>query len=260
MKRLNKFKHRVRKFGLLGALKLTLHKVGTGLRKKTILGLERPEDRFTKIYHSNHWNNFESRSGEGSTLENTENIRVELPRILELYKISKMLDAPCGDFNWMQYVTAKTSIKYIGGDIVKPLIADNRSKYSDKDTTFIHLDLTKSPLPEADLLFCRDCLIHLSYKDISLVLKNFLNSSIPYLITTSSAAPSGPRIKNSNITTGDMRPIDLFAEPFGLRQRDALESISEGRVSLQAEWSLVLLKRVTVQTMLKTITSHIEGT
>ena len=57
-----------------------------------------------------------------------------------------------------------------------------------------------------------------------------------------------------------MRPIDLFAEPFGLRQRDALESISEGRVSLQAEWSLVLLKRVTVQTMLKTITSHIEGT
>ena len=57
-----------------------------------------------------------------------------------------------------------------------------------------------------------------------------------------------------------MRPIDLFAEPFGLRQRDALESISEGRVSLQAEWSLVLLKRVTVQTMLKTITSHIEET
>ena len=257
MKLLNQ---RAPKLGLNAGRKLTVDKARTGSRRKKILGLEKPEDRFTKIYSSNHWNSSESRSGEGSTLENTQNIRAELPRILDLYKIKKMLDAPCGDFNWMQHVTKNTSIKYIGGDIVKPLIKYNLSKYGDKDTTFTHLDLTKNTLPTVDLLFCRDCLFHLSYKDILLVLNNFLVSSIPYLMTTSSAAPNGPRIENSDIATSDWRLIDFFTEPFSLRQCDVLESISDEMVSVKAERSLILLNRATVQGIFKNLTTNIEAT
>ena len=171
-----------------------------------------------------------------------------------------MLDAPCGDFNWMQHVTKNTSIKYIGGDIVKPLIKYNQTEYGDKDTTFTHLDLTKNTLPKVDLLFCRDCLFHLSYKDISLVLNNFLGSSIPYLMTTSSAAPNGPRIENSDIATSDWRLIDFFTEPFSLSQCDVLESISDEMVSVKAERSLILLNRATVQRIFKNLTTNIEAT
>ena len=183
---------------------------------------------------------------------------MELPKILAQYKINKMLDAPCGDFNWMQHVTKNTSIKYIGGDIVKPLIKYNQSKYGDKDTTFIHLDLTINTLPKVDLLFCRDCLFHLSFRDISLVLNNFLGSSIPYLMTTSSAAPNGPRIENSDIATSDWRLIDFFSEPFSLRQCDVLESISDEMVSLKAERSLIFLNRATVQGIFENLTTNIE--
>jgi hypothetical protein len=254
MKQLKKIKQRVEKLGLHGALKLTLAKSASGWRKKIILGLEEPEDRFTKIYMSNHWNSLESRSGEGSTFENTQNIRARLSLIFEQYEIGSMLDAPCGDFNWMQSVTQDASIKYIGGDIVRPLIEKNQAKYDDKDRSFVHLDLTKSSLPNVDLLFCRDCLFHLSYQDIARVLENFLSSSIPYLMTTSSAAPNGPRINNSNIVTGDMRLIDLFSEPFSLSQNDVLESISDNMVSSTAERSMVLVNRTAVHDILKTLT------
>lgn len=254
MKQLKKIKQRVEKLGLHRALKLTLAKSASGWRKKIILGLEEPEDRFTKIYTSNHWNSLESRSGEGSTFENTQNIRAGLSLIFEQYEIGSMLDAPCGDFNWMQSVTQDASIKYIGGDIVRPLIEKNQAKYDDKDTSFVHLDLTKSSLPNVDLLFCRDCLFHLSYQDIARVLENFLSSSIPYLMTTSSAAPNGPRINNSNIVTGDMRLIDLFSEPFSLSQNDVLESISDNMVSSTAERSIVLVNRTAVHDILKMLT------
>ena len=254
MKQLKKIKQRVEKLGLHGALKLTLAKSASGWRKKIILGLEEPEDRFTKIYMSNHWNSLESRSGEGSTFENTQNIRAGLSLIFEQYEIGSMLDAPCGDFNWMQSVTQDASIKYIGGDIVRPLIEKNQAKYDDKDRSFVHLDLTKSSLPNVDLLFCRDCLFHLSYQDIARVLENFLSSSIPYLMTTSSAAPNGPRINNSNIVTGDMRLIDLFSEPFSLSQNDVLESISDNMVSSTTERSMVLVNRTAVHDILKTLT------
>ena len=116
MKLPKKFKQRYEKLGLYGALKLTWAKATVGRKRKIILGLKDPEERFTKIYQENHWNDSESRSGEGSTQENTQNIRSELPKVLKKYKIKSMLDAPCGDFNWMN-VIKNTSIKYIGGDI-----------------------------------------------------------------------------------------------------------------------------------------------
>jgi hypothetical protein len=257
VKLFNKIKQRVEKLGLYGALRLTLSKSMTGWRKKVILGLEEPEDRFTKIYMSNHWNSLESRSGEGSTFENTQGIRAELPKIFEKYEIRSMLDAPCGDFNWMQSVTKNASITYIGGDIVQALIEKNQAKYGDKNISFLHLDLTKTSLPMVDLLFCRDCLFHLSYQDIARVLENFLRSPIPYFMTTSNAAPCGPRINNLDIVTGDMRSIDLFSDPFSLSQGYVLESIADKMVSLSAERSMVLVNRAAVQDLLKRLISNI---
>ena len=86
MNPIKKISYRVSKFGLVGAIKLIFGKSLTGRRRDIILGLDDPADRFTKIYKSNHWNSLESRSGEGSTFENTENIRLELPKLFNKYQ------------------------------------------------------------------------------------------------------------------------------------------------------------------------------
>jgi hypothetical protein len=79
---------------------------------------------------------------------------------------------------------------------------------------FVHLDLTTDVLPQADLMICRDCLFHLSYEDTRRVLDNFVRSGIPHLLATTFLDRA--HIVNRDIVTGDFRPIDLFAAPYGL--------------------------------------------
>ena len=221
---MGKLRNRVREYGWAGAAKLTWSKLFRTSRRK-ILELPTPEARFTRIYETNNWSNPESVSGEGSTLTNTANLRAALPGLFERHKIKTLLDAPCGDFHWMQHVVKETDITYIGGDIVKPLIEETRAKYGDERTSFLHLDITADDLPKADMMMCRDCLFHLSYEDIFRFLVNFANSDIPLLLTTTKGIPGAP-IENHDIVTGRMRPIDLFAEPFNL-PGDVLEMIDD---------------------------------
>ena len=250
MSLLKKIGYRVSKFGIIGAIKLIIGKSFTGRRRDIILRLDEPADRFTKIFKSNHWNSLESRSGEGSTFENTENIRLMLPKLLNKYQISILLDVPCGDFNWMRFVMAESSIQYIGGDIVQDLIKSNNQRYPDKNISFINLDLTKGPLPTADLLLCRDCLFHLSYEDIKNTLEVFLSSSVNYLLTTSSAAPESARLTNTNIITGEMRQLDLFAPPFNVSSSDVLELFQDSMISSSTKRWMILLKKPTVHKIL----------
>jgi hypothetical protein len=51
-----------------------------------------------------------------SSLEETATLRQELPRLLNAFQISTVLDLPCGDFNWIQQVPLKVD-RYIGADI-----------------------------------------------------------------------------------------------------------------------------------------------
>jgi hypothetical protein len=170
------------------------------------------EDRFTKIYRWNFWRAAESASGPGSGLLDTETLRAGLPAMLDRFGIRRMLDAPCGDFHWMRHVVAETDLVYIGGDIVRPMIEQNAIRYANDRTSFVHLDITKGPLPKADLWFCRDCFFHLSLDDIFRALNCFVASGIPYIMTSSATGATGP--KNHDILSGDFRQLDVFAAPF----------------------------------------------
>jgi hypothetical protein len=169
---------------------------------------------FSEIYKNNLWNSDESRSGEGSELAQTQNLIRSLPDVFEKFQIKSFIDAPCGDFNWMKHVPLKADIHYTGLDIVPDLIKDTQAKYGNDQYRFAVADITKDRLPKADLLFCRDCLFHLSYKDISSFFKNFLESEIPYLLTTTHY--NKDQFINSDIRTGSFRSIDLFSAPFNL--------------------------------------------
>ena len=77
------------------------------------------EDRWTWAWKSNNWRKDESASGDGSSLEYTENLRRELPHLFKKFSIKTIFDAPCGDLNWMGEMLPLSSIEYKGGDIVK---------------------------------------------------------------------------------------------------------------------------------------------
>lgn len=170
------------------------------------------EQRFSRIYKINYWNNEESRSGQGSTLNLTENLRAELPKLFAQFNICKVFDGPCGDFNWMKLVVRDTEIIYIGADIVHELIEENIVRHTSPRVSFIKLDLRIDPLPNADLMICRDCLFHLSYRDTRMLLENFIKADIPYLLTTT--YQNEATFKNTDIESGHFRKIDLLQEPY----------------------------------------------
>ncbi len=138
--------------------------------------------RFAKIHETNYWASRESRSGEGSTLEATADVRRALQKFIADYNVSSMLDVPCGDFNWMRHVEMR--IPYIGGDIVEALITINRQIYGAPQRTFEVINLTSSKLPRCALMFTRDCLNHLSLSDIGLAIANIRSSGAEYLAVT----------------------------------------------------------------------------
>jgi hypothetical protein len=170
------------------------------------------ENVFSYIYTSNYWGDDQSASGVGSNEKQTQVIAKEIPVLFKQYNIKKVLDLPCGDFNWMRNVDLG-SVEYIGGDIVEDIILKNQSRYGKPNISFRKLNIITDQLPEADLVFCRDCFVHLSNEQVMESIKNIRSQKIKYLLTTS----HNKRIKNKNILAGEWRPINLEIPPFSLK-------------------------------------------
>lgn len=166
-------------------------------------------ERFERIYSTNLWSDPESRSGVGSTLDSTRVLRAELPIALRQLEARVLLDVPCGDFTWMDQVDL-SGIEYIGGDIVPLIIEENQRLHSSDSRRFMRLDLTRDALPNADVLLCRDCLVHLSYANIRVVLANIARSNVRFVLMTSFPG----RRDNYDVADGDWRALDFQAPPF----------------------------------------------
>ena len=179
--------------------------------KKTLIYRGKNEEVFTRLYKRNIWGSNETVSGPGSELSYTECLRRHLPRLLSQYRVTRILDAPCGDFNWMRQVVPDLGIEYIGGDIVQEIVVRNQQEFGTKGVSFRHLDIVRDPLPASELMMVRDCLFHLSYRDIFGFLVNFSRSDIGLLLTTTHLPDDG---ENRDIRTGDVRSIHLFSPPF----------------------------------------------
>jgi HAD superfamily hydrolase (TIGR01509 family) len=166
-------------------------------------------ERFERIYSTNLWSDPESRSGVGSALDSTRVLRAELPGVLRELEARVLLDVPCGDFTWMEHVDLG-GIEYIGGDIVPAIVEENQRLHARKNRRFALVDLTRDELPDADVLICRDCLVHLSYANIRAVLANIARSNIRYVLMTSFPG----RGANRDVKDGDWRTLDFQAPPF----------------------------------------------
>jgi 2-polyprenyl-3-methyl-5-hydroxy-6-metoxy-1,4-benzoquinol methylase len=164
--------------------------------------------RFDYIFDTNLWGDDQSRSGVGSTLPETETLRREIPLLLRDLGARSLLDIPCGDFGWLSLT--ELGVDYTGADIVEALVAQNTSRYASEQRRFLRLDLTADPLPQADVVLCRDCLVHLRYANIRRALDNVKRSGAQYFLTT-----SFPEVKsNRDIEDGDWRPLNFQLAPF----------------------------------------------
>lgn len=171
--------------------------------------------RFGEAFEQNVWDDAESLSGPGSTLRYTSELRATLPGMLRALGCASMLDAPCGDFNWMQAVDL-AGIAYSGADIVPSMIAklqDDHPQHS-----FMVLDITKDPLPRADFVLIRDVLFHLSNVDVVRVLENFVRSGSDWLATSHSFHVTEMTEVSSDPTT--FRPVNLTTPPFHFAHPD----------------------------------------
>lgn len=167
------------------------------------------KDIFTDIYLNNKWGDKHSLSGTGSNLNQTKIILKEIENMIGNYQIKTILDIPCGDFYWMKEFDFQ-GLNYIGADIVSELVNDNIKKYKRSNINFQIIDLLVDNIPDSDLIFCRDCLVHFSFKDIFKALNNIKNTNSKYLMTTNFIE----RNHNEDIPTGSWRTINLCKPPF----------------------------------------------
>src|SRR5271167_845018 len=177
-----------------------------------------PEDlarRFTDAFDQRLWKDDESISGPGSTLQYTSELRSTLPALIRALGCKSLLDAPCGDFNWMRQVDL-SGIDYFGVDIVPALIAELQAKHPEH--RFEVRDIITDPFPRADFVLCRDVLFHLSNSNIVKVLENFVRSGSEWLATSHYFQAGTMQDVQSDPTT--FRLVNLTVAPFHFEPPD----------------------------------------
>ncbi|MBL4691845.1 MAG: hypothetical protein JKY92_00750 [Magnetovibrio sp.] len=179
------------------------------------------EQVFTSIWKNNVWGNLETKSGPGSTRAKTDHIR---PQLLDLFAelgIKTLVDAGCGDFNWMGDVATHLD-HYRGVDIVASMIDElSQTHKGVHSLSFQQADVVKDILPKANAILVRDVLTHFSQDDVKAALEMFAKSGSTYLIATTHQGG-----KYQDIRTGDWFPMDLSQAPFKLLE--PLNMIREG--------------------------------
>ena len=168
----------------------------------------------------------ESLSGPGSCLAQTSELRERLPLLFEDLQIRSLVDAPCGDFNWMKEMRLGLD-RYIGADILGDIVAENQRRYGGPRCRFVKMDVTSETLPPADCILCRDCLVHFSFAEALTTLRNFKLSGARYVLTTTFTG----RRRNDDTAGGAWRPLNLQASPFDFPEplRIVNERCSEAR-------------------------------
>ena len=205
------------------------------------------EDIFSAIYRGNLWGSDESRSGPGSTRERAADFVPDLLTLLRNLDARVLRDAPCGDFNWAGLL-ADAVDRYIGVDVVGEIIARNRILAGSSTTVFLHGDLTRDPMPAADVILCRDCLVHFAFADIWRAVHNLQQSGGRYLLTTTFIEHDD----NPDIVTGGWRPLNLerppfcFPPPLAVVDERCLHSGGSGRDKRLALWELASLPASTI--------------
>lgn len=185
---------------------------------------------FTRIFDDNAWKSWETRSGSGSTRQATEALMPAITVLLESLGVRVLIDAGCGDVNWMADLVPQLDL-YFGLDIVEPLLTQNNRLLGGRPGVFFKVaDISHDALPKADAILCRNVLSHLTNSDIVAALNNFAKSGATWLIATTHDGVS----QNQDTQTGVWRHVDLTKVPFNLQP--PVRSIEDGKGRWLGVW------------------------
>lgn len=193
------------------------------------------EEIFTDIYAHNKWGGStgEFCSGLGTTDEAI--VRPYVSMISDHaargdFLATTFIDLGCGDFLVGRRLLPYCD-RYIGVDIVKALIEQNRQLHADAKTSFLHLDLVRSALPDADVCFVRQVLQHLSNDQIHTILAKlkkyprvFITEHYPS--DNSAIRPNLDKPHGGDVRVHDNSGVYLTLPPFNL-PADRVEQVLE---------------------------------
>jgi hypothetical protein len=192
---------------------------------------------FVVAAKENRWGDPDSISGMGSNFFQTRIIREAIPAIISQYNIKTFLDAPCGDLFWMKYViddNLSDLDQYTGADIVNDIVIANTLKFSNAKVKFIQINLITDNIPKSDLILTRDCFIHLSFKNIFRILKNYKKSKSKYILI--STYTQKDRInRDIDDTRLNFRALNMQNFPFSFIQPMLI--INEGCTEMGGNYS-----------------------
>lgn len=144
-----------------------------GYRESKVAALHRgmnTEDVFTDIYSNNRWGGASGSffSGPGSheaTMVGPylAGVKRELERIGAASMT--VIDLGCGDFSVGRRIASECG-RYVGVDIVKPLIDHNRKIFGNSSVSFVHANIVTDDLPDGDVCLVRQVFQHLSNEQI----------------------------------------------------------------------------------------------
>jgi len=134
-------------------------------------------DIFDKIYENSYWG---KGSGGGSSPEATQPYKVFLEDFIRQYKIQSIVDLGCGDWQFSKFLDFGGAT-YIGIDASKCVIANNQKLFARLGVSFANLPKNHHDIPSADLLVCKDVLMHLSTKEVQDILSILPNYKYGHL-------------------------------------------------------------------------------
>jgi len=215
---------------------------------------------FDQVYNNNVWsfpdwegaaNGGGVRSGFGSTLHQTVNLREFLESFIREKNIKSVVDIPCGDLHWITNVNPVISgnVVYFGGDVSKVVIDEHKQKYADSPSMnfdvvdAVDQDLVSIPgvtnavtgvsIEEGVLIIVRHLMFHLNEDECFKVLENIESLSrlrpIRVMLSTH-LIMSENQLEVYPLATG--HKINLFKSPFCLE--DPEEMFSDGVRDLYA--------------------------
>jgi SAM-dependent methyltransferase len=199
------------------------------------------QEVFTRIYQANEWGGTaddDYYSGPGSSPEAAKPYTDAILRFIAEKGIRSVVDAGCGDFRVGQ-VIAGSGVRYIGVDIVEPLISRNQRLYGGGDISFIAGNVAEDDLPDADLCLVREVFQHLSNSEIQGALHRL--RKYRYLIVTdhqpspgASFIPNRDKPHGREIRLFDGSALMLDQPPFNMKNVELLLDVASPNVLFDA--------------------------
>lgn len=189
---------------------------------------------FTHIYKTNVWGG----SGGGSSANATKSFRLLLQEFLKENNVKTVVDFGCGDWS-STYLINWELTQYIGLDVVKSVILENKKRYLAKNIDFAEIAGKEDIVNfSADLLIVKDVLMHWCNEDIV----EFLNLAIPnfkyiLLINTSIGAA-----ENRPNTSPNFQPLSYKEYPLNQFSPKLLKTYCDVPDHLQ-EREIVLISK-----------------